>query len=44
VLAASAGNDAGVTNDWRSTIEEIELDGFNSVVEGSATMNLTITE
>jgi hypothetical protein len=44
VLATSAGNDAGVTNDWRSTLEEIEIDGFMSVVEGSATMNLTITE
>lgn len=44
VLATSAGNDAGVSNDWRSTLEEIEIDGFTSVVEGSATMNLTITE
>jgi hypothetical protein len=44
VLATSAGNDAGVTNDWRSTLEEIEIDGFMSVVQGSATMNLTITE
>ena len=44
VLATSAGNDAGVTNDWRSTLEEIEIDVFTSVVEGSATMNLTITK
>jgi SpoIVB peptidase S55 len=39
--AAAGGRDA---QDWQSTVEELEIDGLSSVVEGNISMKVTVIE
>jgi hypothetical protein len=44
LLSSPRAQGGGVTADWQSTIDEFELDGFDSVVQGSVSTRITVIE
>ncbi len=44
LLSSPRAQGGGVTADWQSTIEEFELDGLDSVIQGSVSTRITVIE
>ncbi|MDA1311721.1 MAG: hypothetical protein O2968_00150 [Acidobacteria bacterium] len=44
LLSSPRAQGGGVTADWQSTIEEFELGGFDSVIQGSVSTRITVIE